>query len=43
MLSLFMGGMALGAAVVSRYGTQWRNLIKAFDIVYIPDNHASTA
>ena len=29
-LSLFMGGMALGAAVVSRYGTQWRNLIKAY-------------
>ena len=25
-----MGGMALGAAVVSRYGTQWRNLIKAY-------------
>lgn len=29
-LSLFMGGMALGAAVVSRYGTQWRNLVKAY-------------
>lgn len=29
-LSLFMGGMALGASLVSRYGTQWRNLIKAY-------------
>ena len=42
-LSLFMGGMALGAAVVSRYGTQWRNLIKAFDTVRIRNNHMGTA
>lgn len=29
-LSLFMGGMALGAALVARFGGNWSNLIKAY-------------
>ena len=32
-LALFMGGMALGAAVVSQRGTKWRNLLKTYALV----------
>ncbi|MDP5132253.1 MAG: fused MFS/spermidine synthase [Paraglaciecola sp.] len=32
-LSLFMGGMALGAALVSRYVHAWKNLIKSYAII----------
>ncbi|MDT8410305.1 MAG: hypothetical protein RQ741_11940 [Wenzhouxiangellaceae bacterium] len=31
-LSLFMGGMALGAGLVSRLGHRWRNLIRVYAI-----------
>lgn len=31
-LSLFMGGMALGAGAVSRYGSNWSNLIRAYAV-----------
>jgi spermidine synthase len=29
-LALFMGGMAVGSAVCSRYGARWRNLLAAY-------------
>lgn len=32
-LSIFMGGMALGAALVSKWGWRWRELIKVYAIV----------
>ncbi|NJN40484.1 MAG: hypothetical protein HC807_06115 [Gammaproteobacteria bacterium] len=32
-LALFMGGMALGAWIVSRRGGRWRNLLRAYAIV----------
>ena len=32
-LALFMGGMAMGAALVARYGQRWRNLVRGYAIV----------
>ena len=32
-LALFMGGMALGAALVARFGVGWRNLVRGYAIV----------
>src|SRR3972149_6312997 len=29
-LALFMGGMAIGSALCSRYGTRWRNLLAGY-------------
>lgn len=29
-LALFMGGMALGAGLVGRYGVRWRNLVRTY-------------
>ncbi len=34
-LAIFMGGMALGAWLVSRYGTGWRRLILAYAVVEV--------
>lgn len=32
-LAIFMGGMALGAALVSRAGLKWRNLIRTYAVI----------
>ena len=32
-LSLFMGGMAIGAGLVARFGIRWRNLVRGYAIV----------
>ena len=32
-LALFMGGMAIGAALVAHFGTRWRNLVRGYAIV----------
>ncbi|ACE84589.1 fused MFS/spermidine synthase [Cellvibrio japonicus] len=32
-LAIFMGGMALGAALIARVGQEWRNLIRSYAII----------
>ncbi|QOC23447.1 fused MFS/spermidine synthase [Wenzhouxiangella sp. AB-CW3] len=32
-LALFMGGMAIGAALVAQFGTRWRNLVRGYAVV----------